>query len=46
MKEERPVVTRRKPTTALEVYCKQRRIDGAGEIIKVTIFIFSDKVFI
>ncbi|PKY17243.1 hypothetical protein RhiirB3_70467 [Rhizophagus irregularis] len=29
MKEERPVATKRKPSTAFDIYCVQRRMDGA-----------------
>ncbi|RIA96137.1 hypothetical protein C1645_755813 [Glomus cerebriforme] len=31
MKEERPVANKRKPLTAFDMYCAQRRIDGADE---------------
>ncbi|CAB5363112.1 unnamed protein product [Rhizophagus irregularis] len=40
MKEERPVATKRKPSTAFDIYCVQRRMDGAGKIIKDNDFHF------
>ena len=40
MREERPVAMKRRPSSAFEIYCAQRRIDGAGKFTKTNEFVF------